>query len=132
MALTKEQILEAQDIQREEVEVPEWGGTVYVKALTADERDKLESAMVEWGRDGKPRSMKIEGFRLRLAAMSICDEDGGRLFGDNEVTKLGKKSSAALERVLRVAERLSSITQSEVEELADGLKNDQSADSPSD
>ena len=132
MALTKEQILEAQDIQREEVEVPEWGGTVYVKALTAAERDQYESTIIEFGMDGKPRKMRLDKIRTLLAAMTICDEDGARIFKDSEIAAIGGKSAAALERVIEVAQRLSGISQNDVEELADGLKNDQSADLPSD
>jgi hypothetical protein len=37
--LSKKDILDVQDIQKVEVPVPEWGGVVYVKAMTGVERE---------------------------------------------------------------------------------------------
>ena len=39
MALSKDQILGAVDFSFVEVEVPEWGGTVRIRGLSAAERD---------------------------------------------------------------------------------------------
>ena len=129
--LSAEQVLSSKDIKSEKVFVPEWGGSVYVKALTAAERDQYESSIVEFGSDGKPRKYRLDKVRSLLAAMTICDENGNRLFEDKDVAALGKKSSAALDRVFKAAQSLSAISKKDVEDLADGLKNDQSADSPS-
>ena len=41
--LTRDLILKADDIQTREVEVPEWGGTVLIRALTGTERDAYEA-----------------------------------------------------------------------------------------
>ena len=38
MSLTRHAILEAPDIETREVPVPEWGGTVYLRALTGAQR----------------------------------------------------------------------------------------------
>ena len=73
MALTKEQILEAQDIQREEVEVPEWGGTVYVKSLSGADLGQYEAALAEMGANGTVRRMRVEQARVMLATLTICD-----------------------------------------------------------
>jgi hypothetical protein len=40
------------------------------------------------------------------------------MFSDQDVTKLGKKSARALDRVFDVSQRLSGITKEDVEDLA--------------
>ncbi|MFO7905799.1 MAG: hypothetical protein R6U98_24285 [Pirellulaceae bacterium] len=110
--LTKDQILQASDLGREVVEVPEWGGDVYVSAMTAADRDAFEASLVK---DGE---RNMDNMRARLAAMTMVDEKGERLFTDAEASKLGKKSAAALTRVFSVAMRMNGIGDSDVEELA--------------
>lgn len=113
--LGRDQILSANDITKELIPVPEWGGEVYVKALSAGERDGYESSMIHF--NGKKQSVNMENARAKLAALSICDENGARLFTDMDVQDLTKKSAAALQRVFEVAQRLSKITDDDLEEL---------------
>lgn len=113
--LGREQILSAQDLEKELVEVKEWGGAVYVRALTGIERDAFEASMVD--QRGKSRTINLKNLRARLCALTICDEEGNRLFSDADVEELGKKSAAALTRVFEVAQRLSGLSQEDVEEL---------------
>jgi len=47
MTLNKEQILRADDLKTEEVDVPEWGGSVRVRVLTGTERDAFESSIYD-------------------------------------------------------------------------------------
>jgi len=114
--LSREDILNVTDIEIEEVEVPEWGGTVFVKGLTGTERDAYESSMIE--NRGKNRAMNLENLRAKLAVMTICDQEGKRLFTERDVKKLGEKSASALQRVFKVAQRLSGLTEEDVDELS--------------
>ena len=41
--LTRDEILESEDLATETVSVPEWGGSVIVRALTGTERDAYEA-----------------------------------------------------------------------------------------
>ena len=43
----KEQILKADDLPKEKVNVPEWNVDVYVRALTAAERDGYEASLIQ-------------------------------------------------------------------------------------
>jgi hypothetical protein len=113
--LTREQILNANDLPAEDVEVPEWGGVVRVRALTGAERDAFEAAIIKVR--GKRVDFHLENARALLVAMSVVDEDGNRLFSDEDVKALGRKSAAALDRVASVAMRLSGLTQEDLEEL---------------
>lgn len=128
--LSREQILEANDLTFEDVDVPEWGGAVRVMALTGWERDKFESAMVT-GR-GKNRTTNMDNLRAKMAAAALVDEAGARLFTESDVRVLGKKSAAALDRVFDVARRLSGLTQEDSEELAGNSEAAQSDSSTSD
>ena len=127
--LTRDQILNAQDIQTEEVSVPEWGGSVLVRALDGEERDALEASMIQG--KGKNAQVNLKNLRAKLAARSMVDENGKRLFEDGDIPALAKKSAAALNRVYEAAQRLSGITPEDVDELTKNSKPAQSEDSGS-
>lgn len=116
MLLSRDHILNAADGQSERVMVPEWGGEVIVRALTGAERDAFEAALTE--RRGRRVEMRLENVRARLVAMCAIDEQGDALFYPSDVELLGQKSAAALQRVFEVCQRLSGLTDQDVEELA--------------
>ena len=118
--LSREAILGVADLPTEDVEVPEWGGTVRVKGLTGKDRDAFEASIVgdTAATKGQSRRLNMANMRARFVALSIVDEQGVRLFSDGDVAALGAKSAAALQRVYVVAQRLSGLTDEDVEELA--------------
>jgi hypothetical protein len=115
MALTKEQILTADDLVKEEVSVPEWGGSVFVTTMTAKDRDAFESSLFET--KGKETKQNLTNMRARLAAMTIVDENGKRVFDINDMDALGQKAAPALNRIFDVAKRLNGIGQEAEAEL---------------
>lgn len=115
--LGKADILQAQDLQIELVDVPEWDGQVYVRCLTGAERDRFEEGSLR-NAGSKAQSVVLANMRARLCALAICDENGARLFSDSDVAKLGEKSAQALNRVFEAAARLSGITQQDIEDLS--------------
>lgn len=127
--LSRDAILQAQDIQREEVAVPEWGGTVLVRGLTGKERDGLEASMIEG--KGKKANVNLANLRAKLVSRAIVDENNQRMFTDADIQALSGKSAAALNRVYEVAQRLSGITQEDVDELTKNSEAAQSEDSGS-
>ena len=114
--LSKTAILTAQDLQTEDVEVPEWGGAVRVRSFTGRERDAFESSMVRG--EGRERKVDLTNMRARLVGLTVIDETGQRLFTDEEVDLLGAKSGAALDRVFAVAQKLNGLSGTDVEELS--------------
>ena len=114
--LTKEQILKADDLLRELVHCPEWGGDVWVRTLTGVERDKFEADSIN--RRGKNIETNMENIRARLVALSVVGEKNERLFTEADAVELGKKSARALDRIFAVAQRLSGLSAEDVEELA--------------
>ena len=105
----------ADDIKTETVAIPEWGGSVLVRGLTGAERDRFESGVV--GEKKSDKKFNYHNFRARLVVMSVVDDEGKFLFGPTDVQQLGEKSAAALSRVYDVAQRLSGISDDDVEEL---------------
>lgn len=134
--LTKDDILGADDRMTEIVPVPEWGGTVTVRALSGTERDKYEASMVRYSKNAKG-GIEVAGVesgnvRARLVSLSIVDDDGSRMFSDADVLALGDKSASALNTVFDVARRLSGLSDADVEALTAGLKADRNGSSGSD
>ena len=128
--LTREQILQANDIITETISVPEWGGEVLVRGLSGSQRDAFENATLE--QKGRSQRVNLANVRARLCALSIVDENGKRMFSDEDVRALGRKSAAALDRVFSAAQRLSGLSDEDVEELAKNSDGGQSEDSGSD
>lgn len=118
MYLTADQILGADDLRSEDVEVPEWGGTVRVRGMSGAERDEFEAGMLAENMTGVSKDKALDNYRARLAALTMVDGDDNRLFRTAaEVKRLGKKSAEALTRVVEVASRLSGLSSADVEEL---------------
>lgn len=129
MILDKQSILAANDVAKELVHVPEWGGDVYVKGMSGAERDKFESSIVKM--NGKDQTFNMTNFRAKLASLTICDEAGKRIFTDADIIELSSKSALVLQRIFTVAQRLSGIGESDVKELTEGLKENPTAGSAS-
>jgi hypothetical protein len=125
--LTRDLILKADDLETRDVEVPEWGGTVRVRALTGTERDSLEASTIEG--KGKNKDVNLQNFRAKLCVRAIIDENGQRIFEDADIVALGRKSSGALSKVYNAAAELSGISDKDVDELTKNSVSDQSDDS---
>lgn len=129
--LSKDQILSSNDIHVEELPVPEWGGSICVKTLSADERDQIEAAMIEVGPNGQPKMTKMKKLRALVAFYGICDDKGNRIFTEGrDIDALSKKSAAALDRVVARIQALSAMSPADIEALTTNLKNAQPAALP--
>ena len=121
----KDQILNAQDQQSERVEVPEWGKEgqpliLYVRGMTASERDVWESERVLWknlGQKNQRAEQNIDNVRAGLVARTLVDEDGNRIFEDGDIAKLGAKSAKVIDGLFEVAQKLSGISDDDLDEL---------------
>lgn len=131
MALSRDQILSANDLPRVEVDVPEWGGSVCVRMLTAGEKDAFDDE--NYKLEGKSVKVNRKDFTARLLVRAICDESGNPLFKLSDVAALGKKSEAAMARVEAAALKISKMDKEADEELARPTgdpANSSSTDSP--
>lgn len=109
--LTAAAILAAQDSHVEAVNVPEWGGDVYLKRWTAGEREAFERGILK--PDG---TVDRSGFRHRVVAATICDDAGALLFPGN-LDALKGKAAAVVDRLFGASDRINAITGDAAEEL---------------
>ena len=117
MTLTRDQIFAIDDIKIEKVNIPEWGGEVWVKGFTGAERDAFEISIMEF-REGKKPKLVLENMRAKLCAMTVCDEKGNRIFKDEDIPALGKKSAKALSLIFDKAQELNGLSDEDVEKLS--------------
>ena len=110
--LTKDQIISVEDLAHEDVEVPQWGGTVRVRAMTAIERDRFEQETYS----GTSKE-NYDNMRARLVVKCLIDEQGNRLFKDEDAETLGKKHGAIVDKLFWIARRLSAVTDKQIDNL---------------
>jgi hypothetical protein len=115
--LSRDAILAAQDGQFEDVECPEWGGTVRIRALTGRQRDEFE-CYVSGTRRGSKR-LNLDNLRAKLVSMTAVDEAGVLLFSAADAYALGDKAARVLDRLVEVAQRLAGLSEADVEELVE-------------
>lgn len=120
MALDSKSIIAANDARLEKVHVPEWGGDVYLRVISGTDRDRFEEAYAD---------QKMKAFRIRFLLLTICDEDGERLFNDEQADALGKKSSVVINRLFEAAWKLNAFTQEAIDELGESSAADRKSDS---
>lgn len=116
----KEQIQQAQDLPEEAVTVPEWGGAALViRGLTGTQRDEFEASCRKG--DGKDVAFDASNLRAKLLVRCLYDGPapaGKRVFEDDDAEILGGKSGKVLSRLAAKAQKLSGLTDADVEELA--------------
>lgn len=123
--LNADEILAMDDIPTEAVLVPEWKNRkVLVCGLTAAAKNAYQSSLVEI--QGKTRKLKLEHATAKLLVRTLVNAKREALFTESQILKLSTKSAAVLERLAKVASRLSGMDEEENEAL---LKNSDAAQS---
>jgi len=124
MSLSREDINKADDSELLRVEVPKWGGAVYIRVMTVGERDAHELEQLAMQKKGEAT---MDNFRSRFLARCLCDESGALLFpGEEGVADLSKKSVAVCHNLWKEAMRHNALTQEEVDVIAGESTPDQS------
>lgn len=112
----RDSILAADDLKRVQVPAPEWGQEkLYVRTMTASERDAFEAASVANKSDDQAANLR--NFRARLAVVCLVNEAGERIFSDSDAEALGGKSAAVLGRIFDAAASLNGFGKSDVDDL---------------
>jgi hypothetical protein len=129
MTLSRDQILAANDLEVREVDVPEWGGTVKVRALNGAERDRFEASLRKErrradGKEGTEVVANTDNMRAKLVARAVVDDDGKRVFTDADINALGEKSALVLDRLFDVVSDLSGLSDTAAEEAEKNSESD--------
>lgn len=93
--LNREDIIAACDLSQKWVDVPEWGGEVWIKQLAASDRIALEKLLSP---NGKKKLSGLEIITLFLCRV-LSDSDGNLLFTDSDAPELAKKNPDVLMRI---------------------------------
>jgi hypothetical protein len=103
--MTREQIIAAEDRPVETVDVPEWGGPVRLRGMSGQDR-------WTWGNTRDTATDLMAAMLVRC----IVDDTGNRIFTDDDAPALALKSAGVLERLRRVADRLSGLGEDAAEQ----------------
>ena len=108
--LSKNEIKEIDDLPSKTVEIPEWGGSIKLRMMTTKSRMDFEK---------KQSQVKTnEGVVVLLVLYSCVDEDGNRLFSDDDYDFLASRSPKALMTLFETATELNSLSRSGLEDKA--------------
>jgi hypothetical protein len=99
--IDKDSILAANDLKSIDVEVPEWGGSVRVKEMTAAE-------VVDFWEECRDDAGKIVAARIQPALLrrALVNEAGERMFDAETVAGLMKKSMVVISRLFAEAQKV--------------------------
>lgn len=115
-------ILAIDDLPRAPVEIPEWGSPpLFVRSITAAERGQFEDVL---------KTSRRDAFAW-FAAFTLVDSDGRRVFCDDDVPRLGGKSSSAIMRIVEAAAKVNAMRSQDMEALEKNSLSGQTGDSPS-
>lgn len=117
--LSRDAILKAQDLRRELMDVPEWGGELYVRGFTALEKEEVEMRsmqMVDIATGQIKDARQMAGLKAWIVARCTVDSDGTRIFTDADMDGLQGKNAEVISRLADVAGRLSKLSVDDVEE----------------
>jgi hypothetical protein len=129
--LSFEDIVGADDIRYETVEVPEWGGAVRLRSITGAERDRYTN-FVESLKDAKGNLKKHDGLITRLLQLCLVDGKGDQLFSGAQVEKLKAKNGEVLERLATIASKLNGLSSEAIEEAKGNSPSEPSDESGTD
>lgn len=91
---SKEQIRQAKDIREEEVDVPEWGGSLLMRGLTVNERRRCRSMAREVGDDEK-----VEIDDSKLAMLGVITGMKEPQMDEVDIKILEEKASGVVQRL---------------------------------
>lgn len=132
MAISRETFIkEGSKLAREKVYLPEIDsdpneGYVFIREMTALERDRLDASMFGNGNTGN----NWDDMRARIIANVTEDDHGNKIFNSGDIKSLSDMGSSVIDRMFGVAQRLSGITSQDVEEMRKN-SNDQGGNSTS-
>ena len=133
--LNFDDIVASQDKEYQDVDVPEWGGTVRIATMSGEDRDRWELSMMQ-ADDTSERGFKLNFdaySRVRLVAMCLVDNNFSRIFTTTEeMDALAKKSGKVMDLLYDVAQRVNGITDEDIDDLEKNSVSAQNGDSGSD
>jgi hypothetical protein len=111
MALTREALLGATEVPTQTVPIPELGGSVVVRGMTARERTQFEKKFITEHRGKQKRN--LDAFREQLCVFCCVDPK----LSEADLERLSLVRADIIERIANVAAELSGISEKDIDEL---------------
>ena len=122
--LSREQILEAKDIQTKVISVPEWGGDIMIKQLSAKEYNDITMSMVNIRKMAAKQISKknsdnvedainesaIKNQKILLIVKSVVDENMKPLFTEADMELLYQKNTNVVDKIIAEIEEFNSVS----------------------
>lgn len=102
--LSKADIFAAQDIKRETLAVPEWGGDISLIQLSGTARARIMEIHQEFADKGVLK--QTTALQDAMLVACIADETGAPIFTAEELPALHEKNGVVLEKIVRAALKL--------------------------
>jgi hypothetical protein len=115
VSLTIEQILAAKDAKVEEVPVPEWGGAVFVRRLSANAA--IEFYLSLRGIQGTEAEIGKARLVASLAAF-LCDADARPIATLEQAKIIAEKSAGVVDRIVTRGHRINATDDREIDARA--------------
>lgn len=107
----RDKLLSVSDLRTKEVDVPSWGMKLTIRELNLQESMDAFSG-IKPDDDGNV-TLGYEDV-AKVVAFGVIDEDGERVFSDDDVPALAKKGKAALMKLYAEITKLSGTVEDEV------------------
>jgi len=115
MLLNADKILSHVTLKRVKLDIPEWGGHVFVSEMNGTAKDQYENSLME--KIGAEYVVSQKNLRAKLVVYSVTDSNGLRLFTDDQIPDVGKMSSSILDRIIEKSKEVGNISHQEEEEI---------------
>ena len=123
MILDKSAFLTPVPVDLVKFEIPELGGSVYIKGMTVVERSKFERQFRT--RKGDTNDRKMNEIRQRMLVACVCDSSGQQLLTDADIEAIGKQRADIVERLVNAAQVACGMS---TDDMADIVKNSETTD----
>jgi hypothetical protein len=117
--LTRDAIIEADDVTYDTVSCPEWGGDVRLRSIRGAQRDAYENAVLS--SNGSDTKMNLRNARAKLIVLCAVDEDGRPLFTSDDVSALGRKNAKPIDRLFSACLKLTGMGKGDVDKLTENF-----------
>lgn len=111
-------ILATDDRATLDVDVPEWGTTVRLRALSGEDRERFEAFVAQENKDGE----ETPAVRATFLQLAIVDEAGDPLFTPAQIHALGRRNGYPITRLFAIGRTLSKMGADDAEEIYTELK----------
>lgn len=111
-------IIQATNVKEKQFEVPEWGGHIIIREMTAEARDAYEQSLFVANEKGE-FERNLSNARAKLIAACVVGPDGQRMFQtEQHVKALGNMPVSVVDKVFTACQEINALSADDVKELA--------------